>query len=355
MKLVSILKKMVIAKRMIDGVRRNSKKISSNAVLSKKQRQSVRQYYKGLVHVNIPLDWHEYFYKRTDLFSVKYVPTSLYYTELIGRFNQFPMNEAYSDKNISDLILSGFPFPQIIVKNMNGYFYSGNKPISRAEAIEICSDLSEVIIKPSLKSHGDGVKKLSTVKGLVQPENISIENLFDEYGANFLIQKVIHQHERMNVLNPTSVNTIRVLTYRSGMDILVLYAVIRIGKMNASVDNESAGGISTSISPEGELSKYAYGAPGDDKIERTDTGILLEGYKIPSYDKVLELVKNAHMYLPHFNLIGWDVAIQEDGSPILIEFNTWPELSQSANGPAFGDYTELVFKEIWKKPNTRFQ
>ena len=62
-----------------------------------------------------------------------------------------------------------------------------------------------------------------------------------------------------------------------------------------------------------------------------------------------------HLQLPSFDLVGWDIAINTKGEPIIIEYNTWPELSQSANGPAFGDYTERVIKEIRNRPNTRFQ
>ena len=88
------------------------------------------------------------------------------------------------------------------------------------------------------------------------------------------------------------------------------------------------------------------------EIEFTDSGVRLEGYKVPSFDKAIELVKYSHMQLPYFNLIGWDIAIEEDGSPIMIELNLNPDLSQSANGPAFGDYTETILKDAQSRNNT---
>ena len=45
--------------------------------------------------------------------------------------------------------------------------------------------------------------------------------------------------------------------------------------------------------------------------------------------------------------------VGKDGTPILIEWNANPDLSQSAFGPAFGDLTERIIQEAYTKPNTR--
>ena len=158
----------------------------------------------------------------------------------------------------------------------------------------------------------------------------------------------------MAALNPTSVNTMRILSYRSGMEILIICSVVRIGRSGAVIDNQSAGGISTTIDKNGRLGKNAFGSLNDDNIEKTDTGVILDGYQLPSYDKAIEMVKRLHLKLPFFNIVGWDVAIQEDGEPVLIEFNTDPGLSQSAFGSGMGEYTERIIRELWPRPNTMF-
>ena len=63
-------------------------------------------------------------------------------------------------------------------------------------------------------------------------------------------------------------------------------------------------------------------------------------------------VKEYHLQLPFFKLMAWDIAIDEDGEPTLIEFNMTPDLSQSAYGPAFGDYTDIILKEAMSRNNT---
>ena len=157
----------------------------------------------------------------------------------------------------------------------------------------------------------------------------------------------------MSALNPTSVNTLRVLTFRSGMEILIVYVVVRIGKLGAVVDNQCAGGISTYVNEDGTIGKFAFGGYDEDNILKTDTGIILDGYQIPSFDKVLEAVKYLHYQLPYYDLVGWDMAIDENGEPVVIEWNTNTGLSQSAYGPGFGKYTERIIRELWGRKNNR--
>lgn len=354
MSVLSNIRKNRIKKSLVNGVRANTRKIRNGLDLNSNQEREIKLYWRDLLGIDIPLDWHRYFYKRTGVYSVKYIPTSLYYTDLIGRFNQFTMNEAYTDKNVSYRLLPSEYQPETIIRNMNGYYYAKDTPISKQKAIELCENIDNVLIKPTLKSHGDGVCKFDVKEGVTTVNNKSVEQLFDAYSPNFIIQKIVRQHPKMDALNSSSVNTIRILTYRSGDEIIVLYTVIRIGKQGAEIDNETAGGISTKIFADGTLAKFAFGAPGNDNVEMTDTGVVLNGYVVPSYSEAVELAKRMHLLLPHFNLVGWDIAIDINGKPVIIEFNTWPELSQSANGPAFGDYTERVLKEIWGRPNTRW-
>jgi len=354
MDLLEVIRRKKSSRRLLKGVRKNYDRLTSGPELTHQQEVEITQYFRDLIGLTVPLDWHRYFYRRTGVYSTQYIPTSLYYNDIIGRVNQMQFERAYSDKNITELLLSGVKYPGTVLKNMNGYYFIEGRQVCKNEALEYCRNLDDVIIKPSLQKHGDGVRKFSSVSGQTSIEGKSVEKLFDEYGKNFIIQRVVHQHPDMSALNPSSVNTLRILTYHSINEVVVPYTVVRIGRSGWDIDNETAGGISTKVSREGRLGKYAYGAPGNDKIEYTDTNVRLEGYHVPSYNKAVETAKELHLQLPHFDLIGWDMCIDQEGDPVLIEWNVWPELSQSANGPAFGDYTERILKEVWDRPNTRF-
>ena len=335
-------------------ITKNFKDLEVHRKLSKQQKKEVQDFYVSMIGHEIPLYCHEYFYSRTGVFTKEYVPNNLYHVDLLPRANDHRFQGALGDKNMCDYLFPGENIVHSILKNMNGYFYFEGNPVSETEAVRLCQNLDNVIIKPSRESRGNGVQKFTSVDGITSLEGKTVAQLFREYNKNFLVQECVKQHKKMADLNPTSVNTIRVLSYRSGMEVLIVYSVVRIGRNGSVIDNQCAGGISTNITKEGQLGKYAFGGYSTDSIFKTDTGVILEGYQLPSYDKAIEMVKRLHLKLPFFNIVGWDVAIQEDGSPVLIEFNTNPGLSQSAFKSGMGEYTERIIREVWSKPNTWF-
>ena len=89
----------------INGVRSNYEKLAHKKELTKEQEKEIQEYYTKLLGHPIPLDWHRYFTARTGIFSKLYIPTSEYKTNIVGRLNVFPLKRAYTDKNITDLLL----------------------------------------------------------------------------------------------------------------------------------------------------------------------------------------------------------------------------------------------------------
>ena len=316
--------------------------LKNKKILTKDQKREIQDYYKGLIGKKISLTCHQYFYSRSGVYSKKYVPTYLYHTDIIGKANMMPYRDALADKNMCDILLPDVKHPKTILKNRNGYYYWDGEPVTKEEAISRCQNIHNMLIKPTLGKHGNGVRSLEVTNGITNHDGATIEQVFDKYKKNFQIQERLRQHERMSALNPTSVNTIRILSYRSGMEVLIVYAVVRIGRKDQVIDNQSAGGMSANIDKNGKLEKYAYGGSVEDKITQTDSGVVLEGYEIPSYDKVLDTVKRLHFQMPFFDLVG---------DPVILEWNANTGLSQSAFGPGLGDYTERIISELWPRQN----
>ena len=82
------------------------------------------------------------------------------------------------------------------------------------------------------------------------------------------------------------------------------------------------------------------------------SGIRFEGYQLPFYDRVVALVEKAHPMLPHYRSVAWDVAVDESGTPVLIEANLCrggidpPQLN---NGPMYGARTKEILDEVFGK------
>ncbi len=356
--MLTAIKKSISKKRELRKWRvritKNFKDLEHHRKLTKEQKKEVQDFYISMIGRKIPLYCHEYFYSRTGVFAKEYVPNNFYHVELVPRANIHRLQGAFGDKNMCDFLFPGENIVHSVLKNMNGYYYYEGKPVSETEAIDLCGNLENVIIKPSRESEGHGVQLFNANNGVTDLNGKTITQLFKDYKKDFLIQECVHQHVRMAALNPSSVNTMRILSYRSGMEVLIVYSVVRIGRAGSVVDNQCAGGISTTISEDGRLGKVAFGGFSKDNIIKTDSGVILEGYELPSYDKAIDMVKRLHLMLPFFNIVGWDVAIQDNGEPVLIEFNTNPGLSQSAFCSGMGKYTERIIRELWHRPNTWF-
>ena len=324
--------------------------------LSAGQEKDVKVFFKKHFGREVPTDWHQYFYSRNDFWSEKYIPTSIYNTEILWRLNKFQFRYAYADKGIYDFVFSDINRPRTFVKNVDGLFYDGQNPLTEAEAVERCSNLKEAVIKPTLGgTWGIGVKLIQSSDGIVADMNCPVKDLFGSYKQCFIVQERLEQHPDLAKLNPTSLNTIRVLSYRRASEIVILYAVIRIGRKGQIIDNETAGGIKADIDLQtGRIKGCAMGSPTEARMPVTDVGTPTEGYKIPCLDKVLEVVKKMHLRIPYFNLIGWDMSVDKDGKPTLIEWNSSPQLSQVGHGPAFGDLTEEILDVAMRRENSRF-
>ena len=139
--------------------------------------------------------------------------------------------------------------------------------------------------------------------------------------------------------------TIRILSLLSDNGVKIYSSVIRMGINGSKVDNASSGGITCGIKKDGHLNSYAYSAAGEKYDIHPTSKIKFDDITIPNFQKAKELVTNLHPTIPMFRLVSWDIAIDEEGEPILIEANLkYGELDfhQLNNGPVFGEDTEKI-------------
>ena len=157
-------------------------------------------------------------------------------------------------------------------------------------------------------------------------EVISVSDFMQFLGKKkFLIQERIRQHHEMDALNPSCINTLRMLTIRNGKDIQYYQSYLRIGINNSIVDNGAKGNIMIGIDMEsGRLMEFSDsmdnkpGVAGMDRHPQTRT--VFKGFNIPFYQESVEMVKSLHLLFQQFFMIGWDIGITPEG-PIVIEGN----------------------------------
>ena len=147
-------------------------------------------------------------------------------------------------------------------------------------------------------------------------------------GSAYILQNRVEQHEEINRVNPSCINTIRIITIvgKKSHEPHVFAHYMRVG-CNAINDNRATGGVGVAITDDGYMQKYGVGHHKVEAIHSV-TGHVYEGTKIPYWDEVKDLVVKAHRAIPEVVSIGWDVAITPNG-PVLIEGNDNWEISRA--------------------------
>ena len=188
---------------------------------------------------------------------------------------------------------------------------------------------------------------------LINNGQILINELIEEYvNSHYLIlQEKIYNHPAIKAINPSSLNTIRLVTTKFKTNAHVLAASLRTGaKKDAYVDNASQGGTFIGINCEkGKLLEWGYYIYGKGKSREKRhpvSNIKYKNYKIPFWKETVELCKNLHQKANYYNAVAWDIAITENG-PKLIELNIYwgHSVIQAPHGGLRKRWYELKEKE----------
>jgi len=138
-----------------------------------------------------------------------------------------------------------------------------------------------------------------------------------------LAEEFIEQHEALQQMSPSAVNTVRIFTQLTPEDeVEILGCRWRIS-INLPVDNMAAGNIAAPIDTEsGVISGPAVYSDIDKAKEEFHpvTGVKIPGFQIPFWEETIAFVSAASKLHPQNRSIGWDVAITPEG-PDLIEGN----------------------------------
>lgn len=135
----------------------------------------------------------------------------------------------------------------------------------------------------------------------------------------FMLEEFLVQHPEMSRLNPSSVNTLRMVTFVTGERAEVLAEVLKIGN-GGDVDNFSDGGMYTMLDERGVALYPAFDGRNEVFAVHPATGVSIPGFQVPLYADVVELVTRAALRVPQLRYVGWDVAITPT-RPVLIEGN----------------------------------
>lgn len=314
--------------------------------LTPKEDKEVREYFKSKGFYLRNTDWHAFYKDRSGEFHRSYIPRDFFKTKISPKFNQRVQWPALLDKNLYYRLFRGFNQPKRIAQNINGFYYINDKPVSLAKVIEtIMANNELLIIKPTLESGAGKMVTAFTSNGdRCSFRDLRIKDLLTLYGKDFIVQEFIKQSKGMSLLNPKSLNAVRVVSYFNDEGVHPLSVNIKIGSKDSYTDNYATGGILCGVDSYGKLRAKGYTKNGS-IVNHSTTGIELNGYAVPNYNSVVGMVQSMHLKVPYFKIISWDIGINQDDDPVLIEYNTYNQgfEQQMCNGPLFGKFTDEIF------------
>lgn len=260
----------------------------------------------------------------------------------------------YNDKNTLSLIIGQENTPTVLCRSMNyslmdGMYNSFNQ--DNFDSLFVNHD--KVIVKPAKEQGGNGIcffyRDETNILRNENGEKLTIKWLEKNYKTDFLIQECFEQSDYIAQFNPTSVNTIRAITYKDVKtgEIHYMGAVLRIGSKGALIDNATAGGSFIGIDENGFLKDRVFDKYANCTTTFNGIDFSLSKFQIPNYQSVKSFSKQVSGSFPEMRLFALDIVLDKDNTPKCIEVNTQSftcYFLQLTQGPVFGEYTDDVIE-----------
>ena len=157
--------------------------------------------------------------------------------------------------------------------------------------------------------------------------------------GNGTFQRWVRQHSSLDAFGAGSVATIRLTTViESDGSISLRAAYVRFGRdgdLWVRGDNTLRVPISLAT---GQLDEYGMNSSWQFLSEHPDTGQKFSGFKIPGWEETLSLALELQAKIPFVRVVGWDIALDRDSIPVLLEWNGGHNsirFSEATQGPCF--------------------
>lgn len=286
------------------------------------------------------LDWHLAYSSVNQIRSPYYIPEDLFYSAIERLLNPRARLGLYRNKNLYGLL--GIRSPEVVARFIRGRLIDDKfRPTREADVLSRVRS-TEVVVKPALDS---GLGRNVT---FVPSDELArfLADLVSNGSQDLVIEAPIKQSPFMSAFNSTSVNTLRIMTFREENEIIHISSVLRVGRKGRRIDNQGAGGLACGIDENGRLRSFAVDKFLNRYSSHPDTRLSFARGIVPAYRDAVELCLSEHIRFPDMDLISWDIALDPQDRPVIIEMNVVGQeinFHQACNGAVFANsYSSLA-------------
>lgn len=292
----------------------------------------------------------DFYYSTSLLPDPDFIPATTYQLYVEPALNDARYAKSISDKALYEKVLIGIKTPKTILRKINKFYYNQDYHfvhISDEYINAITSSYDKLLLKASVESGGGMnirmfLRENNTLVNGIEPLNTKTLSGFPD----FILQEVIIQHEFLKRFNPSSNNTLRILTYKSvkNNEIHVLHSLLRIGQQGSFMDHDNLGGIVVGISAEGILNNFGCNVNG---IKFSSfNGINFSEIKgVPFIDVVKAMAITIADQIYYGRLLAIDFSVDRNGNPLMLEINCYGNgicQYQMNNGSLFMEFTKEI-------------
>lgn len=161
------------------------------------------------------------------------------------------------------------------------------------------------------------------------------ETLFNDLlssNSTWILEELVEQVPEMAQFNPSSVNSVRIPTFKTKEGYVIFGTFMRMGRKGSVVDNAGAGGIFVRIDEKsGQIISDGHTEHGDVYEEHPDSHVKFKGFQIPRWEELRVLAVQCHKEIPEHKYVGWDFALTKNGW-VMLEGNWGQFLCQQVSG-----------------------
>ncbi|PAU92842.1 hypothetical protein CK503_14230 [Aliifodinibius salipaludis] len=331
-------KKYVATKMSRDAANNLRKQVvahTGKTVVDKKMRSEIKAYCAEVLGDASYWPWLAYYAELRGEFKKGWMPDDYYRFKFLPKMNPEKYMRFSEAKAIDHKLFNGAVVDPFFTRTNGQYYHKDGTVLKQEELDQILQEVNdEIIIKPDSGRGGQGII-------FTHPDELHFEKL--PKSTDLIFQPVVQQHPELQKLYPHSVNTLRVLTLLDDEGtIQVKFIIIRFGREGSRVDNASRGGGWVFVNIDGTVHPTAFDSIGLEIGKRhPDTGMLYSDLKLPFLPAIISLCKSVHHSFPYTRVIGWDIFVNEQEEPKIIEWNAnnpFFDIIEARFGPFFSEY-----------------
>lgn len=267
-----------------------------------------------------------------------------YFAKVVAPSVNGRMRYAAKIKTLSRRLFRSNAFPDVAYVINGAYYDIDWNRLSHAELRQriVSEDGSDVLVcKPDVSYAGRGVHE-------VVATTVDLEALAQALG-NGVLQRRIVQHAFFDEFVPGGTVTLRIITASDpNRAVAARAAHVKFHRTTERVVG-AATSVRCAVDPSsGIMSDVGFMKDWTSHDRHPDSGARFVTTAVPGFDSAVQLCADLHRGVPHVGVVGWDVMIDADLTPHVLEWNGYsPVISnvEPVSGPCF---VGLGWESLWR-------